>query len=102
MLRSTIIAMGLISIILIWFLKSLRLGLISLVPNFIPAAMSFGLWGYLVGQVGLAGSVMTAIAFGLIVDDTTHFLSKYQKARREGLLAPEAVRSTFRTVGQAL
>ena len=102
MLRSTIIAMGLISFILIWFLKSLRLGLVSLVPNFIPAAMSFGLWGYLVGQVGLAGSVMTAIAFGLIVDDTTHFLSKYQKSRREGLLAPEAVRSTFRTVGQAL
>jgi predicted RND superfamily exporter protein len=102
MLRSTIVAMGLISFILIWFLKSLRLGLISLVPNFIPAAISFGLWGYLVGQVGLAGSVMTAIAFGLIVDDTTHFLSKYQKARREGLLAPEAVRSTFRTVGQAL
>ncbi|MDE0486007.1 MAG: MMPL family transporter [Nitrospira sp.] len=102
MLRSTIVAMGLISFILIWFLKSLRLGLVSLVPNFIPAAMSFGLWGYLVGQVGLAGSVMTAIAFGLIVDDTTHFLSKYQKARGEGLLAPEAVRSTFRTVGQAL
>ena len=102
MLRSTMIAMGLISFILIWFLKSLRLGLISLVPNYIPAAMSFGLWGYLVGQVGLAGSVMTAIAFGLIVDDTTHFLSKYQKARREGLLASEAVRSTFRTVGQAL
>ncbi|MYA28106.1 MAG: MMPL family transporter [Nitrospira sp. SB0666_bin_27] len=102
MLRSTIVAMGLISFILIWFLKSLRLGLVSLVPNFIPAAMSFGLWGYLVGQVGLAGSVMTAIAFGLIVDDTTHFLSKYQKARREGLLPPEAVRSTFRTVGQAL
>ena len=102
MLRSTILAMGLISFLLIWVLKSLRLGLISLVPNFIPAAMSFGLWGYLVGQVGLAGSVMTAIAFGLIVDDTTHFLSKYQKARRAGLLAPEAVRSTFRTVGQAL
>lgn len=102
MLGATIIAMGLISFILIWFLKSLRLGLVSLLPNFIPAAMSFGLWGYLVGQVGLAGSVMTAVAFGLVVDDTTHFLSKYQKARREGLSAPEAVRSTFCTVGQAL
>ncbi len=101
-LLTVVLAMGFISFILIWFLKSLRLGLVSLVPNFIPAAMSFGLWGYLVGQVGLAGSVMTAIAFGLIVDDTTHFLSKYQKARCKGLLAPEAVRSTFRTVGQAL
>ena len=42
------------------------------------------------------------MAFGIIVDDTIHFLSKYQKARREGLAAPEAVRSAFRTVGQAL
>ena len=102
MLRGTIIAMGLISLILIGVFRSVRLGLASLVPNFIPAAMSFGLWGYLVGRVGLAGSVMTAIAFGIIVDDTIHFLSKYLKGRRDGLSAPEAVRATFRTVGRAL
>ena len=102
MLRATIIAMALISLILVWVLKSPRLGIVSLVPNFIPAAMAFGLWGYLVGQVGLAGSVMTAIAFGIVVDDTTHFLTKYQRARRDGLNAPEAVRTTFRAVGQAL
>ena len=102
MLRGTIIAMALISLILIWVFKSVRLGLVSLVPNFIPAAMSFGLWGYLVGHVGLASSVVVAVTFGIIVDDTVHFLSKYLKARREGLLAPEAVRSAFRTVGYAL
>ena len=102
MLRATVIAMGLISFIFILVFRSVRLGIISLVPNFIPAAMSFGLWGHLVGQVGLAGSVMTAIAFGIIVDDTTHFLSKYLKARRAGDPAPEAVLYTFRTVGQAL
>ena len=102
MLRGTIIAMALISLILIGVFRSVRLGLVSLVPNFIPAAMSFGLWGYLIGEVGLAGSVMTAIAFGIVVDDTIHFLSKYLKGRRDGLSAPEAVRSTFRTVGRAL
>ena len=102
MLRATIIAMALISFIFVWVFKSVRLGLVSLVPNFLPAALSFGLWGYLVGQVGLAGSVMTAIAFGIIVDDTTHFLSKYLKARRAGHAAPEAVLYTFRTVGRAL
>ena len=102
MLRATVIAMALISFIFIWVFKSVRLGVISLVPNFLPAALSFGLWGYLVGQVGLAGSVMTAIAFGIIVDDTTHFLTKYLKARRAGQPAPEAVLYTFRTVGRAL
>ena len=102
MLRGTIIAMALISFILIWVFKSVRLGLVSLVPNFLPAAMTFGLWGYLVGRVGLAGSVVTAMAFGIIVDDTIHFLSRYVKARREGLLPPEAVRAAFSTVGKAL
>ena len=102
MLRGTIIAMALISVILIGVFRSVRLGLISLVPNFIPAIMSFGTRGWLVGQVGLAGSVMVAISFGIVVDDTIHFLSKYRKARLEGLPATEAVRSVFRTVGHAL
>ena len=102
MLRGTIIAMGLISLILIVVLRSVRMGLVSLLPNFVPAAMSFGLWGYLVGSVGTAASVVTVVAFGIIVDDTIHFLTKYIRARKEGLPAPEAVRSTFRTVGHAL
>ncbi len=102
MLTGTITAMALISLILVVVFRSLRVGLLSLVPNFIPAAMSLGLWGFMVGRVGLAGSVMTAIAFGIVVDDTIHFLSKYLKARREGHDAPEAVRSAFRTVGHAL
>ena len=102
MLRGTIIAMAIVSFILILVFRSVRHGLISLIPNFIPAAMSFGLWGYLVGNLGLAGSVMTAIAFGIVVDDTIHFLTKYLKGRREGLDAAGAVRSTFNTVGRAL
>ena len=102
MLRGTIIAMSLISLILIVVLRSVRIGLISLLPNFIPAAVSFGLWGYLVGRVGMAASVVTVVAFGIIVDDTIHFLSKYLKARKEGLPAPEAVRYTFGAVGHAL
>ena len=102
MLRGTILAMALISLILVLVFKSVRLGLASLLPNFVPAAMAFGLWGYLVGQVGLAASVVTAMAFGIIVDDTIHFLSRYLRARRENLAPPEAVRAAFRRVGPAL
>ena len=102
MLWGTITAMALISFLLIWIFRSVRLGLVSLVPNFIPAAMAFGVWSYLVGEVGNAGSIVTAIAFGTIVDDTIHFMSKYLKARREGISASEAVRTAFRAVGRPL
>ena len=102
MLQATILAMAGISIILLLVLRSWRLGLISLIPNYVPAAMSFGVWGYLVGQVGLAGSVMTAIAFGIVVDDTTHFLTKYRRVRNEGRSAADAIRATFQATGRAL
>ncbi len=102
MLGGTIAAMALISFILMFVFRSVWTGLISLLPNFVPAVMSFGLWGYLVGHVGIASSVVVAVVFGIVVDDTVHFLSKYMMGRREGLTATEAVRFAFRTVGHAL
>ena len=102
MLRGTVIAMALISLVLVLVFKSLRFGILSLIPNFIPAGMSFGLWGYLVGRVGIAASVVTVVAFGIIVDDTIHFLTKYLKIRREGCSPADAVRYAFSTVGKAL
>lgn len=102
MLLATVVAMGLISVLLVVLLKSFKIGIISLIPNYVPAVLTFGVWGHFVGQVGLAGSVMTAIAFGIIVDDTTHFLSKYQLARKSGRSPQDAVRVTFNQVGRAL
>ena len=102
MLAGTALVMTVISLLLVVVFRSPRVGLLSLVPNFIPAVMSFGLWGHLVGRVGIASSVMVAIAFGIIVDDTIHFLGRYLRGRREGLAPADAVRATFSTVGHAL
>ena len=102
MLVGTIVAMGIVSLLLLLIFRSVRLGLVSLVPNFVPAAMAMGLWGYVVGEVGVAASVVTAIAFGIIVDDTIHFMTKFVAARKSGQLPSEAVQSAFRHVGKAL
>ena len=102
MLIGTITAMAIVSLLLLFVFRSVRLGLISLIPNFVPAAMAMGLWGYVVGEVGVAASVVTAIAFGIIVDDTIHFMTKYAAARKGGLLPSESVQSAFRSVGKAL
>lgn len=103
MLTGTSIALVLISLILIFALRSLKIGLISLIPNMAPAAMGFGLWGLLYGQVGLGLSIVAGLTLGIVVDDTVHFLSKYLRARREQGMNPEdAVRYAFNTVGVAL
>ena len=103
MLLGTAVALLGISILLLIALRSLRLGLVSLVPNFVPAVLGFGVWGLLVGQVGLALSVVVAMTIGIVVDDTVHFLSKYRRARREfGHSSEDAVRYAFQAAGRAL
>ncbi len=103
MLTGTTVALLLISLTLIFALRSLRLGLISLIPNLAPAAMAFGVWWLVRGEIGLALSVVVAMTLGIVVDDTVHFLSKYTRARREqGLNTEDAVRYAFSSVGIAL
>ncbi len=102
MLFGTFIAIVLISAIIMAALRDFRIGLVSLIPNLIPAAMAFGLWGYSVGAVTLAIAVVLAATLGIVVDDTVHFLSKYSKARKEGKSPEDSVRYTFRSVGMAL
>ena len=103
MLLGTTIALVGISFVLVLALRSLRLGLASLVPNLAPCALGFGIWGLTVGEVGVSLSMVTAMTLGIVVDDTVHFLSKYRRARLElGCAPPDAVRIAFRTVGRAL
>ena len=103
MLVGTAVVLVAISAILLFALRSLRLGVISVVPNVLPAVLGFGVWGLTVGQVGLSLSVVVAMTVGIVVDDTVHFLSKYLRARREYGRDPEdAVRYAFDTAGRAL
>ena len=103
MLLGTMVVLLAISAILLLALRSLRLGLVSIVPNLVPAVLGFGVWGLTVGQVGLSLSVVVAMTVGIVVDDTVHFLSKYRRARREHGQGPEeAVRYAFDTAGRAL
>jgi predicted RND superfamily exporter protein len=103
MLVASFWALLLISGILTFALKNVKLGILSLIPNLTPATMAFGVWGMFVGQVGLGLSIIVSMTIGIVVDDTVHFLSKYLRARREHDLDPaDAVRYSFNTVGTAM
>lgn len=102
MLQGTVLALVFISLIILFVLRDIRLGLISLVPNLVPAAMAFGLWGYSIGTVTLAVSVVVAMTLGIVVDDTVHFMLKYAEAKKKGKSAEDAVRHAFKSVGMAL
>jgi predicted RND superfamily exporter protein len=103
MINACFWALVLISGILTFAFRSMRIGLLSLVPNLAPAFMAFGFWGIIKGEVGLGLSVVVTMTIGIVVDDTVHFLSKYLRARREqGMDSPGAIQYAFDNVGSAM
>lgn len=103
MVGGTLLAFILISVVMIISLRSLKLGLLSLVPNIAPIIIGLGAWALLDGEIGMSFAVVVVLTLGIIVDDTVHFLSKYQFSRKRLKLAPKAaIHQTFSTVGVAL
>ena len=102
MLQGTTLALVFISFVIFLVLRDLKLGIVSLAPNLLPAMMGFGLWGYMVGNVTLAVSIVVAMTLGIVVDDTVHFMLKYANARKRGESAEDSVRYAFKSVGMAL
>jgi predicted RND superfamily exporter protein len=103
MVTGTIVAILAIALIMMFALQSVRLGLLSLVPNGLPILTTFGAWALLVGTVGFSVATVASISLGIIVDDTVHFLSKYVRARNERALSIEdSIRYAFHNVGIAI
>ena len=103
LLKGMVVALVLISIVLILALRSLRLGLLSLITNLAPGGLAYGTWAIVNGRIDMSASVVMCMSIGIVVDDTVHFLSKYRRARRErGLYGAEGMRYAFNTVGVAL
>jgi predicted RND superfamily exporter protein len=103
MLEGTFGALILISLVLALSLRSAWYGALAMLPNLLPALVGFGIWGLLVGQIGLGLSVVFGMTLGIVVDYTVHFLSKFLRATREHNYATEeGIRYAFGTVGVAL
>jgi len=103
MISGTLVAFVFITLVMMVALRSVKLGLISMIPNVVPIIIGLGAWYFLEGQVGMSFAVVVVLTLGIIVDDTVHFLSKYRHSRETLGLAPTmAIRHTFKTVGVAL
>jgi predicted RND superfamily exporter protein len=103
MISSSVLAVLAISLTIALVLRSLKLGLLSLVATGLPILATFGLWGLAVGSVGFSIAAVASVSMGIIVDDTVHILTKYVRIRQETKLLPQdAIRKVISTVGYAL
>ncbi|OYP36399.1 efflux RND transporter permease subunit [Rhodopirellula sp. MGV] len=81
--------------------RSIRLGLIAIVPNTFPLAFT-GACFYWMGQsLEIAAVCAFTVCLGIAVDDTIHFLSRYREDARR-MNEQDAIRSAFVSTGSAL
>jgi predicted RND superfamily exporter protein len=102
MFEGNLLAVGVIALVLAAALRSLTLAAGSLVTNLVPVLGAFAIWGWLSGDLGLALSTAFGMTLGIVVDDTVHLLSRFQRSRAAGMSPAEAVRTAVTAVGPAL
>jgi predicted RND superfamily exporter protein len=83
-------------------LRSVRYGLLSIMPNLFPATIVFGFWGLFIGELSPYILMLFSISIGLVVDDSVHILSKYLYARRQGDPPESAVSYSLDKAGSAI
>lgn len=100
--RSLGVASLIIFFVLTFVYRSIRIGLVSLVPNLFPLAMA-GAWLAVAGyNLEIVMVCNFTVCLGIAVDDTIHFLTRYQQERRETSDESLAIRRAFIGVGSAL
>ncbi len=79
LILSLSLAILLIALFMAWMFRSVKMILVSLIPNLLPLIITAGLMGFLGVPIKPSTILVFSIAFGISVDDTIHFLAKYRQ-----------------------
>jgi len=102
MAKSYALALLIITPMMILLIGSFKRGLLAMVPNLVPIWMTLGLMGWLDIPLDNSSLLIGCMIIGLAVDDTIHFMHKFQRYYSSTHNARTAVRETLRTTGSAL
>ncbi len=96
-----------LAILIVAFLMGLlfrnwKMVLISMVPNIFPLLLAGAILGYMGIELEAGIAIIFAVIFGIAVDDSIHFLSKYKLSRQKGLDMESALHITFMETGKAI
>jgi len=97
-----LVSIGVVSLIMGLVFKSLRMVIISLIPNTIPLVFIAAVMGYMGIEVKVSTSIIFTIAFGIAVDDTIHLLGKFKFELMKGKTVHEALKHAFVVTGKAM
>jgi predicted RND superfamily exporter protein len=91
-----------VALLVTLFLRSLRFGLLVMVPTVLPAVVTVGAMGVLGVPLDPGTAMVGAIALGISDDDAIHLLAQYRRLRGEGLEAADAVEGAVLHAGRAI
>jgi hypothetical protein len=100
--QSLTLALVLIFLLMLRIFRSLKLGVISLVPNILPVLFNFAVMGLFDIPLNTATAIIAAVAIGIAVDDTIHFICNYQHLRQTGADAVNAVEQSILDKGHPI
>lgn len=95
LLQGAFAAFLVIAVMLAIMFRSALVGLVSLLPNLLPIGAAFGCWALLNGKISMGLAGVSAMAIGIIVDDTVHFLYHYIQGVRQHGCKERSLRETF-------
>jgi predicted RND superfamily exporter protein len=91
-----------IAILLIFVFKSVKLGLISMIPNIIPLSFGAGLMTILNRPIDVGTALVSSVCLGIVVDDTIHFLTNFNNCKNKGMSTEDSLKFVLGTTGSAL
>ncbi len=91
-----------ITVIMVVALRSLKLGIVGMLPNLTPIALVFGCMGWMNSPVDIGTMMTGSIALGLAVDGTFHYLIRYNEALGCGDCSSRAARKALLLTGGAI
>lgn len=102
MFQSFLVALLIISISFIVLFRSVKYGLIALVPSVVPILITGALLVLLDIPLNLGTMVVGAMTMGIAVDDAIHMMNRYLRGRRAGLASFEAIEQALNQAGRAV
>jgi predicted RND superfamily exporter protein len=101
-IKSLALSLVLIHLVMVLLFLSVKVGLIAVIPNLFPIVVNFGIMGLFGIPLSAATSLIASIAIGLAVDDTIHYLVRYNTEFKKDLDKDRAMRTTLKAVGRPI
>ncbi|MCH9656395.1 MAG: MMPL family transporter [Planctomycetes bacterium] len=82
--------------------RSLKMGLISMVPNLFPIVLVIGTMGWFGLPLNIGTAMIASVSMGLTTDSSIHFITGFLRERSRGASITDALRRTHQSVGRAI